>query len=77
MRRYIISLVLLAASLVPTLAAAEEAVNAYSRGNAILYYSFIAVVLIYGLHDTFRQRRITLTAAVASPVLFYFLLPAQ
>lgn len=77
MRRYIISLVLLAASLFPTLAAAEEAVNAYSRGNAILYYSFIAVVLIYGLHDTFRQRRITLTAAVAIPVLFYFLLPAQ
>jgi hypothetical protein len=78
MTRCIMTLVLsFAASLLPTIAAAEEAVNAYSRGNAVLYYTFIAVVLIYGLHDTFRQRRITLTAAVVIPVLFYFLLPAQ
>lgn len=77
MKRYIMTLALLAGSLLPTVSAAEEAVNGYSRGNAILYYTFIAVVLIYGLHDTFRQKQITLTAAVVIPVVFYFLLPAQ
>jgi hypothetical protein len=77
MTRYLRTLAVPAMSLFPSIASAEEAVNAYSRGNAIIYYSAIAAVLIYGLHDTFRERRITLTALVAIPAAFYFLLPSQ
>ncbi len=77
MLRYVITLLSLIVGFLPSAAWAEEVVNAYRRPNAILYYSVIAFVLIYGLHDTFRTKWVTWTGVVVLPLLFYMLLPSQ
>ena len=76
MKRYLVMVVGFLAGLLPSVALAEGATG-YSRGNAFLYYSFIAFVLIYGLHDTFHTKWLTWTAAIIIPILFYFNLPAH
>lgn len=77
MMRYVIGLLGLIVGCLPSAVWAEEAVNSYSRPNAILYYSIITFVLVYGLHDTFRTRWLTWTGVVVLPLLFYMLLPSQ
>lgn len=57
--------------------ALAEGVSGYSRGNAILYFSAIAVVLIYGIHDVFRKRWLTWASAIVIPVVLYLNLPKQ
>jgi hypothetical protein len=65
----------LALAVMPTLAWAEGAGGGY-RGIASIYFTFITVVLIYGVHDAFRNKRITIAAAIVIPiVMFGFLLP--
>lgn len=64
-----------ALALMPTLAWAEGAGGGY-RGIASIYYTFITVVLIYGVHDVFKNRKITIAAAVViSFLMFGVLLP--
>jgi hypothetical protein len=58
-------------------AAWAEGMSGYSRGNAFLYWSAIAAVLIFGIHDVFHKKWVTWTAAVVIPVLFYLNLPAK
>jgi tryptophan-rich sensory protein len=60
--------------LMPYIAWAEGA-HGYSRGNAFMYFAAIATVLIYGIHDVFRRRSVTLAAAVLIPVTLYLMLP--
>lgn len=75
MRRYVGVLAGLAWVLAPTLAWAEEAGGGY-RGIAQIYYTFITAVLIYGVHDTFHNKNVTLAGAVVIiVVMFGFLLP--
>jgi hypothetical protein len=76
MKRYLAILLGLLTGLLPVVAWAEG-VSGYSRGNAMLYYSLMAFVLIYGLHDTFHTKWLTWVGAIIIPVLFYFSLPAQ
>jgi hypothetical protein len=64
------------ATLLPA-AAWAEGVSGYSRGNALLYFSAIGAVLIFGVHDVFHKRWLTWTAAVVIPVLLYLSLPAK
>lgn len=65
-----------ALTLSPAVALAEG-VSGYSRGNAILYFSAIAVVLIYGIHDVFRKKWLTWASAIVIPVVLYLNLPTQ
>lgn len=74
MKRYLVMVVGFLAGFLPSVAWAEG-VSGYSRGNAFLYYSLIAFVLIYGLHDTFHTKWLTWTAAIIIPILFYLSLP--
>lgn len=76
MKRIMSALTGLCIMLTPTLALAEE-VSGYSRGNAILYFSAIAAVLIYGINDVFRKRWLTWISAIVIPVVLYLSLPAQ
>jgi hypothetical protein len=62
-------------SFAPVLAWAEGAGGSY-KGIAQIYYTFITAVLIYGVHDVFHNKRVTIAAAIAIPVVMYgFLLP--
>jgi len=57
----------------PALALAEEAGGGY-RGIGMLYYIFMAAILIYGVNDAFGK----IAMYVAAPIIivaFYFLLP--
>ncbi len=75
MRRYIGALTGLAVILVPAVAWAEGAGGGY-RGIAQIYFSFITAVLIYGVHDTFHNRNVTIAGAVIIiGVMFGVLLP--
>ncbi|WP_447978349.1 hypothetical protein [Candidatus Nitrospira bockiana] len=74
--RLITTLWSLVLSLVPAAAWAEE-VHAYSRGNAFVYFTMIAFILIYGIHDAFRNRMLTSVSAVVILVTLYLLLPAS
>lgn len=75
MRRYVGVLAGLAWVLAPTLAWAEGAGGGY-RGIAQIYYTFITAVLIYGVHDTFHNKNVTLAGAVVIiGVMFGLLLP--
>lgn len=76
MKRYLVMVVGFLAGFLPSVAWAEGATG-YSRGNAFLYYSLIAFVLIYGLHDTFHTKWLTWTGAIIIPILFYLSLPAH
>ncbi len=63
-----------ALALFPAVAFAEGAAG-YSRGNAILYFSAIAVVLIYGINDVFHKRWLTWSSAVIIIAFLYLNLP--
>ena len=57
----------------PALALAEEQSGGY-RGIGMLYYFFMAAILIYGVNDAFGRKAMY----VAAPIIiigFYFLLP--
>jgi len=57
----------------PALALAEEQSGGY-RGIGMLYYIFMAAILIYGVNDAFGRKAMY----VAAPIIiigFYFLLP--
>jgi hypothetical protein len=65
----------LAVAVTPALAWAEGAGGGY-RGIASIYYTFITVVLIYGVHDVFRNKKVTIAAGIAiAVVMFGVLLP--
>jgi hypothetical protein len=65
----------LALVVAPALAWAEGAGGSY-KGIAQIYYTFISFVLIYGVHDVFHNKKVTIAAAVIVPVVMYgFLLP--
>jgi len=62
-------------ALAPVWAFAEGAGGGY-RGIAQLYFTFILVILIYGVHDTFHSRKATIASAVIMiGVVYVFLLP--
>lgn len=54
----------------PVIALAEGAGGSY-RGIAQMYYTLIAVVLIYGVHDIFHNKKVTLAALVVIPAILY------
>ncbi|HZS11167.1 MAG TPA: hypothetical protein VFA38_02885 [Nitrospirales bacterium] len=58
-------------------AAWAEGMSGYSRGNAFLYFSAIAAILIFGVHDVFHKKWLTWGAAIAIPVFLYLNLPAK
>ena len=61
--------------LTPGLALAEGAGGGY-RGIAQIYFTFILAILIYGVHDAFHNRKITIASAVVlTAIVFVFLLP--
>ncbi len=65
----------LALAFAPALAWAEGAGGGY-KGIAQIYFTFISAVLIYGVHDTFHNRNITIAGAVVIiGVMFGVLLP--
>ncbi len=65
----------LALAFAPALAWAEGAGGSY-RGIAEIYFTFITAVLIYGVHDIFHNRNITIVGAVVIiGVMFGVLLP--
>ncbi|WP_447975154.1 hypothetical protein [Nitrospira sp. Kam-Ns4a] len=66
----------LAVTITPAVALAEG-VSGYSRGNAFIYFSAIAFVLIFGIHDVFQKKWLTWTSAIVIPVLLYLNLPAK
>lgn len=75
MTRLVGTLTGLALAFAPAYAWAEGAGGSY-RGIAQIYYTFITAVLIYGVHDTFRNRNITIVGAVVIiGVMFGVLLP--
>jgi len=62
-------------ALAPAWAFAEGAGGGY-RGIAQLYFTFILVILIYGVQDTFHNRKVTIASAVIMiGIVFGFLLP--
>ena len=75
MRRFMGSITGLALAFAPAIAWAEGAGGGY-RGIAQIYYTFITAVLIYGVHDTFHNKNVTLAGAVVIiVVMFGVLLP--
>ncbi|MER3422004.1 MAG: hypothetical protein C4293_00980 [Nitrospiraceae bacterium] len=76
MKQLLVALYGLLAVMMPGLAWAEG-VGGYSRGNAFIYFSAMAAVLIYGIHDVFHKKWLTWISAVVIPVTFYMLLPAK
>ncbi len=73
MRQLVSTLVGMITVLGPSLALAEGAGGSY-RGIALIYYMFIAAVLIYGMYDTFGKK-VTYVAAPLIAIGMYFLLP--
>ena len=75
MRRLLGILTGLAVALAPAVAFAEGAGGSY-KGIAQIYFTFITAVLIYGVHDVFHNRNITIAGAVIIIiVMFGVLLP--
>ena len=75
MRRLLGTLTGLAVALAPAVALAEGAGGGY-KGIAQIYFTFISAVLIYGVHDTFHNRNVTIAGAVVIIiVMFGVLLP--
>jgi hypothetical protein len=65
----------LAVALAPAVAFAEGAGGSY-KGIAQIYFTFITAVLIYGVHDVFHNRNVTIAGAVIIIfVMFGVLLP--
>lgn len=76
MRRFLGTMTGLTLALVPAIAWAEGAGGGY-KGIAQIYFTFITAVLIYGVHDTFHNRNITIAGAVVIIiVMFGVLLPS-
>ena len=74
MRRFVGTMIGLALALTPALAWAEGA-GGY-KGIAQIYYTFISAILIYGVHDTFHSKNVTIAGAVVIiGVMFGILLP--
>jgi len=57
----------------PAVALAEEHSGGY-RGIGMLYYIFMAAILIYGVNDAFGKKAMYVAAPIII-VAFYFLLP--
>ena len=57
----------------PALALAEEHSGGY-RGIGMLYYIFMAAILIYGVNDAFGRKAMYVVGPIII-VAFYFLLP--
>ncbi|MEK7293380.1 MAG: hypothetical protein AAB049_00255 [Nitrospirota bacterium] len=75
MRRFVGTMIGLALALTPALAWAEAAGGSY-KGIAQIYFSFISAILIYGVHDTFHNKNVTIAGAVVIiGVMFGVLLP--
>ena len=75
MRRLIGTVMGLMLAFAPALAWAEGAGGSY-KGIAQIYFTFITAVLIYGVHDTFHNRNVTIVGAVVIiGVMFGVLLP--
>ena len=75
MRRLLGTMTGLTLAFAPAIAWAEGAGGGY-KGIAQIYFTFITAVLIYGVHDTFHNRNITLAGAVVIIiVMFGVLLP--
>jgi len=75
MRRFVGTMMGLALALTPALAWAEGAGGGY-KGIAQIYFSFISAILIYGVHDTFQNKNVTIAGAVVIiGVMFGVLLP--
>jgi len=55
--------------LLPAAAFAEE--HGGYKGIAQIYFTFIIAILIYGVHDVFHNRKVTIGAAIAISILFY------
>lgn len=73
MRRLFGALSGLVLALMPTMTLAEGTGGTY-RGIATIYYTFITVVLVYGVYDVFGKKAMY----VAAPLIvvgMYFLLP--
>ncbi len=73
MRRAIGVLAGLSAGMGPAVALAEGAGGSY-RGIASIYYTFITVVLIYGVYDIFGKKAMYIAAPVIA-IGMYVLLP--
>jgi len=58
----------------PALAIAEEAASGSYRGIGTIYYTFIWVVLCYGLYDAFGKKAMYIGAPILA-VAAYFALP--
>ena len=58
----------------PALAIAEEAASGSYRGIGTIYYTFIWVVLCYGLYDAFGKKVMYIGAPILA-VAAYFALP--
>lgn len=75
MRRLLGTMTGLTLALAPAIALAEGAGGGY-KGIAQIYFTFISAVLIYGVHDTFHNKNITMAGAVVILiVMFGVLLP--
>lgn len=75
MRRLLGTMTGLTLALAPAIAFAEGAGGGY-KGIAQIYFTFISAVLIYGVHDTFHNKNITMAGAVVILiVMFGVLLP--
>ena len=75
MRRFVGTMMGLALALTPALAWAEGARGGYKE-TAQIYFSFISAILIYGVHDTFHSKNVTIAGAVVIlGVMFGVLLP--
>ncbi len=70
MRRLLGTLTGLAVALAPAVALAEGAGGGY-KGIAQIYFTFISAVLIYGVHDTFHNKNITMAGAVVILILMF------
>jgi hypothetical protein len=72
---YLLALVTVLTSWLPTLAWAEEGPTGGYRGIATIYYTLIWVVLSYGLYDSFGRRALYIGAPIIA-VIIYFALPS-
>ena len=55
--------------LLPAAAFAEE--HGGYKGIAQIYFTFIGVILIYGIHDVFHNKKVTIGAAIVIPIILY------
>jgi hypothetical protein len=73
MKRLLGALSGLALAVTPTVALAEGAGGSY-KGIASIYFTFITVVLIYGVYDVFGKKAMYVAAPIIA-IGMYLLLP--